>query len=153
MRPWIPTALTAIALTACARPTERFTPSDATAIRASEDTFVALLKRSDWTALVSLYAPSAAFMPPNETAVEGRPAIETWMRAFPAIKEFSLAVVDVDGRGDLAYVRGTYAMTFTPPRARQPVSDRGKFIELRRKQPDGSWPMIADIFNSDLAPK
>jgi ketosteroid isomerase-like protein len=146
------TALAAV-LAACAQPSGRFGPSDAAAIRASEDTFVARVTRSDWTALAALYTANAALMPPNQPAVEGRPAIEAWMRAFPPIKEFSLTVLDVGGEGDLAYVRGTYRMTFTPPKAPQLVSDHGKFIEVRHKQPDGSWAMSADIFNSDLAAK
>ena len=32
----------------------------------------------------------------------------------------------------------------------QPIQDHGKFIEIRRKQPDGSWLISRDIFNSDL---
>ena len=147
------TALAAAVLAACAQPGGRFEPSQAAAIRASEDTFVARVLRSDWTALAALYAPNAVFMPPNQPAVEGRPAIETWMLAFPPLKEFGLTVLDVGGEGDLAYVRGTYRMRFTPPKAAQPVSDHGKFVEVRRKQPDGSWSMSADIFNSDLPEK
>jgi ketosteroid isomerase-like protein len=30
------------------------------------------------------------------------------------------------------------------------VPDRGKLIEVFRKQADGSWKTVADMFNSDL---
>jgi hypothetical protein len=42
-------------------------------------------------------------------------------------------------------------MTLSPDGAPGPIDDAGKFIEIRKKQPDGSWPMAADIFNSDKA--
>lgn len=58
-------------------------------------------------------------------------------------------VEDVGGAGDLAYIRGTYTMTFTPPGARVPVPDAGKFLEVRRRKADGAWLNVADIFNSD----
>ncbi len=30
-----------------------------------------------------------------------------------------------------------------------PVQETGKYIEIRRKQEDGSWLLAVDIFNSD----
>ena len=58
--------------------------------------------------------------------------------------------VIVDGRDDLAYVVGTYTMTIVPPGAPGPINDSGKYVEIRRKQSDGSWLIAVDIFNSDL---
>ena len=31
-----------------------------------------------------------------------------------------------------------------------PIEDKGKYIEIWRKQKDGKWKCIADIFNSDI---
>jgi hypothetical protein len=42
-------------------------------------------------------------------------------------------------------------MTVTPPGAAEPVGDEGKYVEIWRKQPEGSWKVVLDIFNSDLA--
>jgi ketosteroid isomerase-like protein len=39
-----------------------------------------------------------------------------------------------------------------PPGAKTPVKDSGKFIEIRRKEPDGSWQIQRDFWNSDAAP-
>jgi ketosteroid isomerase-like protein len=58
-------------------------------------------------------------------------------------------VDEVEGYGDVAYVIGRYAMTLEPEGASEPVDDEGKYIEIRRKQPDGGWLMSRDIFNSD----
>ena len=43
-------------------------------------------------------------------------------------------------------------MTLEVPGAPGPVHDEGKFVEIRRKEPDGMWLVAVDIFNSDLPP-
>jgi hypothetical protein len=40
-------------------------------------------------------------------------------------------------------------MTLHPEGAPRPVEEIGKYIEIRTRQADGSWPIAADIFNSD----
>ena len=88
-------------------------------------------------------------MPPNAPATHGRSAIEAALDEFPPISNFRITNTEVEGIGDLAYVVGTYSMTLTPEGA-DPVQDTGKFIEIRRRQADGSWALYRDIYNSDL---
>ena len=123
---------------------------DKGAIRAGTDSFVANVRarRDSGTAL--LYTENASLMPPNGGVVEGRAAIRAWMEAFPPMSEFTLTPVEIDGRGDLAYVRGTYAMTIAAASGKAAMSDHGKFVEIRRRQPDGKWLISVDIFNSDV---
>ena len=121
------------------------------AIRATNERFVELIIRQDFDALVELYTENAVFMPPHQPAVRGRASLRTWMSAFPKVSRFAFDVDEIDGRADLAYVRGRYSMTFQPDGAPAPVTDVGKFIEIRRRQADGSWLIEADIFNSDQA--
>ena len=98
-----------------------------------------------------MYTENAVFMPPHQPAVQGRAALRGWMASFPRVSRFSLTIDEIDGRADLAYVRGSYAMTLHPEGAPGPIDDVGKFIEIRKRQPDGSWLLAADIFNSDKA--
>ena len=124
---------------------------DVAAIRATDERFAELIIRRDFDALVELYTENAVFMPPHQPAVRGRAALRAWMSAFPNVSRFAFDVDEIDGRADLAYVRGRYSMTLQPDGAPEPISDVGKFIEIRRKQADGSWLLAADIFNSDQA--
>ena len=126
---------------------------DVAAIRAQTAEFAKGLNTADFASVAGLYAETATFMPPNQPVVSGRAAIEAWMKGFPPVKEFLLQIVEVDGAGDIAYSRGTYSMTIAPPGAPTPVKDAGKYIEVRRRQKDGSWKIVADIFNSDLPPE
>jgi len=123
--------------------------ADQAAVRASVDSFTQRVKRADWPGAVALYSADVHFMPPNQPAVEGRDALLTWMKAFPPLNSFALTVDEVSGEGSVAYVRGHYAMSFTPPGAKAPVADAGKFLEVHRRAADGTWPNVADMFNSD----
>ena len=96
------------------------------------------------------YAEDAVVLPPNGPSVQGWAEMGSWFASAPSISDFKPEIIEVDGRGDLAYVRGKYSMMITLPGASEPVKDTGKYIEIWRKQTDGSWRVIRDIFNSDL---
>jgi ketosteroid isomerase-like protein len=138
------------------KPAPGLAETDRTAIRT---TFEAALKLAkvpanpqikDWNAYCSLYyAPDATALASNEPAVKGLPAITHFMNTFPPITRFSPKIELIDGEGGLAYVKGTYEMTIqaTPQLA---VNDKGKYLEVWKKQADGSWKAIYDCFSSDL---
>ena len=67
---------------------------------------------------------------------------------MPRVTRIVLQVDDLDGRADLAYMRGTFAMTLEPEGAAA-VSMAGKYVEVLKKQPDGAWRFAVDIFNAD----
>jgi len=136
----------------CQQGATPLSPADQQALRASVDSFTQRVKRADWPAAVALYAADVHFMPPNQPAVEGRTALLAWMQAFPPLSSFNTTVDEVSGEGNVAYVRGHYSMTFTPPGAKTPVSDAGKFLDVRRRAADGTWATVADMFNSDKPP-
>jgi ketosteroid isomerase-like protein len=123
--------------------------ADHAAIRASTDRFPTSLVKRDFAALGRLYTEDAVVMPPNQPAVFGRAAFERWIVSFPRVLRLTLTPAEIDGRADIAYVRGTYAMTLHPEGAPTPVDDVGKYVEIRKRQPDGSWLIATDIFNSD----
>src|SRR5260370_40607148 len=98
-------------------------------------------------------AESATLMRRTHGVVQGRAAIRAFIGAFPPLSHFTASPIEIDGRADLAYVRGTYQMTFASPPGRPAIEDHGKFLEIRRRQNDGKWLVVADIFNSDQPAK
>jgi uncharacterized protein (TIGR02246 family) len=126
---------------------------DKTAIRAGTDSFVANARTRHDSANAALYTENATFMPPNGGVVEGRAAIRAWFEHFPPMTEFSLTPVEVDGRGDLAYERGTYALTIAASSGKPAVADHGKYLVIKRRQTDGKWLTSEDIFNSGVPAK
>src|SRR5438552_15007918 len=102
---------------------------------------------------VSYYAEEAVVMPPNASSATTKEAIRSaWkeMLTSPgAAINWKATKVEVAKAGDLAYVSGTYEQTMTDPSGK-PAKDRGKYVEIFKKQADGTWKVVADIWNSDL---
>ena len=122
---------------------------DEATIRAASKSYRDLGLARDWPNWGKTFTEDAVFMPPHEAAVNGRQAIEKWANSFPTMRELTIEPVEFTGNGDLAVVRGRYS--FTVGGANEPsVSDSGKYIEIWRKQSDGTWKLVRDIFNSDL---
>lgn len=139
-----------VLLAACRVAPPPLADADKTAIRAVGDSFVVMFRADRDSAQAELYTENAVLMPPNMGVVEGRAAIRAFFQNYPAISDFAGTAIEVDGRGDVAYVRGTYAYTIPAGGGRPAVPDHGKFLEIRRRQPDGKWLIAVDIFNSDV---
>ena len=106
---------------------------------------------SDAEAYVNLYyAVDAQVLPPNQATVTGRAAILALLRSYGPFQEFKPTILAIEGRNELAYVHGAYQMSLTPPGAAAPVGDKGKYVEIWKKQRDGSWKVVLDAWNSDL---
>jgi uncharacterized protein (TIGR02246 family) len=123
--------------------------ADRAAIRQGDENYAMLANARDFKGVAALYAEDATVLPPNQAAVQGRAAIQAYLGAPPPISNFQAQILEIEGRGDLAYARGTYSVTVTPAGA-TPIEDRGKYVEIWRKQADGSWKCLRDIYNSDL---
>ena len=138
-----------VLLAACQASPPPLSDADKAAIRAVSDSFVAYVRTNRDSAAASLFTENAVWMPANRGIAEGRAAILAAFQASRPLESFSLTSVDVEGRGDLAYVRGTYAFAITSADGKSAVGDHGKFLEIRRRQADGKWLVAAEIFNSD----
>ena len=151
MRPtFLIITLLGCAVLACQPAPAKLSEADIAAIRASTDSFTSNARARRDSANAALFTLDGVFMPPNQPAVEGRAAIQAWLAAFPPMSDFAAKVVEVDGRGDVAYVRGTYALTIAAAGRTPAMSDHGKYLEIRRRQSDGRWLTAFDIFNSDV---
>jgi uncharacterized protein (TIGR02246 family) len=102
---------------------------------------------------VSYYAEDAVVMPPNAPSAKTRETIRTaWkeMLTTPgAAISWKTTKVEVAKSGDLACLSGTYELGMNDASGK-PVNDRGKYVEVWQKQADGTWKVVADIWNSDL---
>jgi predicted ester cyclase/ketosteroid isomerase-like protein len=95
------------------------------------------------------YADSAEVVAANGESIRGRHNILAWLERFPPIAEWKLSDIEIDGAGEVAYVRGTYLMRLAS-RAKLPF-DQGKYLEVWRKQADGAWKVIRRVITSEVA--
>ena len=104
---------------------------------------------------MSYYAADASVYPPGMTIANGTAAIRAALMPMTALPGFALqwspTKANMSASGDLGYTAGSYALTMNDTTGR-PTIERGKYIEVWRKQPDGSWKVIEDIFNADTPP-
>lgn len=129
--------------------------ADEAAIREADAASLRAIAAKETDATVSYYDERASILIPNAPIATGREEIrKAWKQMF-AIPGFNLAPrttkIEVARSGDLAYAQGTYEFTAADPQGR-PVSDRGKFVVVWKKQTDGAWKIVADIWNSDAPP-
>ena len=104
---------------------------------------------------VSYYAPDAKFYPAGMPLVSGVDAIKEVYRQLIAVPGFALqltpAEADVSSSGDLGYVTGSFELT-AHDAAGTPAIEHGKYIATYKKQADGQWKVVRDIFNTDAPP-
>ena len=140
--------------TACNQTTKTssvLTEDDKVALRAFAEKDSAIVMSKKWDELTAEYSTDAVRMPPNTPAVEGRDAIRKFLDTYPPIKNFNFQLVDLQGEGSLAYMRGAYNITFMISDSSS-VTDTGKILIVFKKQTNGSWMRVADSWNSDLPP-
>jgi uncharacterized protein (TIGR02246 family) len=123
------------------------------AIAAIDKKFMADVNRGDAAAGAAAYTDDAILMPPNQSPIEGKQAIEKYLAELSSqlqSSDFQLSISEVDVQGDTAIVRGTYSSNITVPGMDAPIDDRGKTLNVWKKQADGSWKLHRDIWNSNM---
>ena len=125
--------------------------ADAAAIQALDDQWSATAAKNDLDGTVAFYADDAVLLPPNAPIAKDAKGIrDSWggMLGPNTAVSWKVTKVEVAKGGDIGYLYGSYTLTIKDPKS--PVEDKGKMVEIWRKQADGKWKCIVDTFNSDL---
>ena len=126
-------------------------PTIEKALRDLDDQFSKAAAAKDIDKTVSFYSDDAVVMPPNGPAATTKEAIRTLWKDFLTDMTISwdTSKVEVAKSGDIGYTSGSYIVTGSDPSG-TPAKDRGKYLEVWKKQADGTWKCVMDIWNSDL---
>jgi len=155
MKPKVKAGVFVFALTFLAACITRTTPetsaADEQSIRGLESEMLKAAQAKDAAKFASFYTEDASLMAPNAPIATGPAAIrKSWDQTFAlpgVVLTFSTTKLEVSGT--LGYTQGHYQFTVNDPQGK-PVTDSGKYVTVYRKQADGMWKLVADIFNSDL---
>jgi uncharacterized protein (TIGR02246 family) len=128
---------------------------DEAAIRAVDAEWARATSAGEGKAVAALYTSDATVLPPMAPPHQGEAAGKYWidvLNAFSAPAE--LTTTAVEGRGDLAYAVGSYRLTLTPKKAGAEAlpTEEGKYMEILKKQADGSWKIAYDMWSPNAAP-
>jgi uncharacterized protein (TIGR02246 family) len=127
--------------------------ADVTALRDLDTQWSKTAAANDLDGTVSYYSDDASLLPPNALIATGKQAIRSvWASLLTpgASVSWKVSNVEVARSSDLAYLVGTYDLSRKDSLSKAAVTDHGKFVEVWKKQADGKWKVVADIFNSDL---
>lgn len=121
-----------------------------TAIDSLATEFAAHFNQGHGDIVAAMYSEQAHLMPPNGPVAVGREAIKAAFAPFFAMQPtLKLTPESVAANGPLAVDRGTYTLSYTPPGAKAPVNDTGKYL-VHWHLIEGKWLLVDDIWNSDL---
>ncbi len=123
-------------------PDADLSPADIAAIRATSARWLAAVRAGNWDDAAATYTDDAILWFPN-AAYTDRSAILTSFQAQQPMTTLDLHIDEIRGRGDMAFVSG-YS-TVTAP-GRWPVV-AARYLDVRLRQRDGTWPFHRDMVN------
>jgi len=130
--------------------------ADAAAIANADQQWSEAASRRDVTGTVGFYGQDAVMLPPNANTIMGPDSIRqlwaTMLGPSTISMSWKASKIEVAQSGELGYAYGTYQDSAKDPKGGPPVNDTGKFVEVWKKQADGSWKCVVDAFNSYLPP-
>lgn len=139
--------------TACRSSATDSRAADESALRTLDEEWSRSVASRDVEKVISYYADDAVVMPPNIPTLTGKDSIRTLWRSMLESPLFSggwkATKVEVAESGDLAYLSGNYEFREQDAGGNQ-ITDKGKYLVVWKKQADGSWKCVANMFNSDL---
>lgn len=121
------------------------------AIDAGHKRFLDAMRANDAAALMEELTDDVVFYPPGQEPARGKAAVRAWYEG--AIAEATTDAVEVPDRavvvaGEHGIEQGRYVWTLSPAGGGDPFTATGHFIAIWRRDSDGAWRVISDIWNS-----
>jgi ketosteroid isomerase-like protein len=116
--------------------------------------WAAATRASSVDAWMSFYAVDAIVLLPNDQLASSKELTRLAVTRLLALPHLSVAWRPIEvkalGSSDLALLIGAYELHFDDSHG-MAVSNRGRRLEIWRKQTDGAWKCIVDTWNLDVA--
>jgi uncharacterized protein (TIGR02246 family) len=130
--------------------------ADEQAIRDGEAQWVKDFAAKDVEKVASHYADDGYSMIPDMAIMKNKEAIRAGLKEEFADPNCSLDFhpdkVEVAKSGDLAYSQGNYTYMSTDPKTKKRLIEHGGYVEVYKKQTDGSWKVAEDIATQAAPP-
>ncbi len=139
----------ALLLTGCAQKGDL--EAERTAVLQADREWLTAVQSKDVERTVSFWSDDAVLMPPDMPPMAGKEAIHRYVSESMKLRGFSLTwrteQVSLSASGDVAYATGRNRFTLHNEKGEQLIF-HGKGMTVWRKQHDGSWRCVLDIWNS-----
>ena len=109
----------------------------------------------DLNNFLSLWEENAIRMEPDMPSIIGKENITNYFK--PSFELFSVKVsvygdIEIQISGDMAFSRGTYTLSLTPKEGGATTTFDGKWLDIDKRQTDGSWKIYIDMVNYNGPP-
>jgi ketosteroid isomerase-like protein len=121
-------------------------------VDAFDEAYEKAVANQDATAIAGLYSHDAFFLAPNAPLAKGRDAIQGVVQGLidAGAQSLELETIALEEAGGMIVEVGRYTLGLQPPGAAL-VTDVGKYLQVFKRQADGSLRISYDCFNSDAA--
>jgi ketosteroid isomerase-like protein len=123
------------------------------AVLAADAAWLKVYQAKDLAKSVAFCDEQASMLAPNAPIATGKAAIEKAIASDFKNDEITWHAdkVGVARSGDLGYTSGTTENSFKDASGKT-IHDKGKYLTVWKKEADGTWEVLFDMFNSDLPP-
>lgn len=140
-----------VIIAGCSQPRVDLKAEEA-AIMKTDSTWAALAKESnDVNKIVSYWSDDAVVVAPGQPVVKGKDALRKMVEDSKNAPGFSISWRSSDVQfspdGKLAYMSGENLMTMNDSAGKK-ISTPGRAYTIWRKEPDGNWKCVVDIWNN-----
>jgi uncharacterized protein (TIGR02246 family) len=107
--------------------------------------FTSALACGDAARAASLYSVDGALLTADAELIRGRDEIEAYWREGIAIglEQLELEQVEVRELDAVAIELGRYVLVLGD------ASERGRYVVLHRREPDGAWRRLVEVYNPE----
>ncbi|MFA9403713.1 MAG: SgcJ/EcaC family oxidoreductase [Anaerolineales bacterium] len=130
--------------------------ADIAAINALYEKWILGLKNNDFELFISVWADDATRMEPNSPPITGIEQLRAHFLPFVEQNDIDSDVYgdfDVQVFGDWAFYRGNYTLDLTPTGGGPTTHMDGKWVDILKKQPDGTWMVYIDSVSDNKPPE
>jgi ketosteroid isomerase-like protein len=102
-----------------------------------------------------LMAEDVVLMPPNEAVLKGKAAVRDWYdQLLTQLRTSNLTITDREVLigGEWATELATFEWTLVPVAGGAAVTDRGSYVQVWHREPDGRWLFARELWNSTTPP-
>lgn len=113
------------------------------------------LRTNGSDSLMVLMADDVVLIPPNEAVLKGKEAVRAWYDQFlTQLRTTDLTITDREVLigGEWATELAAFSWTLAPVGGGPAVTDRGSYVQVWHREPDGRWLFARELWNSTSPP-
>jgi len=129
--------------------------ADITTIKELYDQYCSYANVGELDNFLSIWDDNAIRMEPDNPSFIGKENVKKFFElSFGAfnINVATYGEIEIQILGDTAFSRGTYTLSLTPKEGGPKTTIDGKWLDILKRQADGSWKIYIDMVNFNSPP-